>query len=370
MKSLDFNVDEEFKSLCPPLSGEEFNQLRINILSEGCRDPLVVWREEGILLDGHNRLAICEENDIPFQTVEISLPSRDAAKDWIIRNQLGRRNLTPTQWTCLLGLRYNIEKKEVPNPEGAGGKSGKIVKPQNEEQQSTSERLAEEYGVSHATVERAGQFAEAVEQLKPHIPDIQARVMAGKIPSRAAVIKAAREPEKAKEILKPHVAHNAGNNEWYTPSEFIEAARAVMGDIDCDPASSDIANETVQAKTYYTAEEDGRNQPWGKAVWMNPPYAQPLIQDFCRELVNRTQSGEVKEACVLVNNATETNWFQDLMSVSNSICLIKGRVRFLDPDGNPGAPLQGQCVLYIGKKSLKFYKNFQEFGVILYHDIQ
>lgn len=112
------------------------------------------------------------------------LTGHSVAKDWIIRNQLGRRNLTPTQWTYLMGLRYNLEKKEVPNPEGAGGKSGKIVNRQNVGQQTTAESLAEEYGVSDRTVERAGQFAEAVEELKPHVPDIQQRVMTGDIPSR------------------------------------------------------------------------------------------------------------------------------------------------------------------------------------------
>lgn len=112
------------------------------------------------------------------------LTGHSVAKDWIIRNQLGRRNLTPTQWTYLLGLRYNLEKKEVPNPEGIGGKSGKIVEGQNVPQQTTSERLAEEYGVSDKTVKRAGQFAEAIDSLKPHVPDIQQRVMTGDIPSR------------------------------------------------------------------------------------------------------------------------------------------------------------------------------------------
>ena len=50
--------------------------------------------------------------------------------------------------------------KEVPNPEGIGGKSGKIVMDQFDPQQKTAERLADEYGVSAPTVKRAGQFAE------------------------------------------------------------------------------------------------------------------------------------------------------------------------------------------------------------------
>jgi hypothetical protein len=172
----------------------------------------------------------------------------------------------------------------------------------------------------------------------------------------------------SKALKNVHVSHNSGENEWYTPPQYIEAAVKTMGNIDCDPASSGIANKIVGAKKFYMIESDGLKQKWGETVWMNPPYAQPLISQFCSLLVEKINSGEVKQACVLVNNATETGWFQNMLRISTAICLITGRIKFLDVDGKAaGAPLQGQVILYFGKKIQSFIKEFCSFGIILSH---
>jgi len=175
-----------------------------------------------------------------------------------------------------------------------------------------------------------------------------------------AIVAAGEEPTKAA-LKKAHVAHNSGQNEWYTPAAFIEAARQVMGEIDLDPASSEIANRTVQAARYFTAEDDGLAHDWPVCrIWMNPPYAQPLISQFSNKIAEAADAGA--EAIVLVNNATETAWFQRMLQSASALCFPEKRVRFLDPDGNPGAPLQGQALLYFGSNVSTFTGKFSEFG--------
>ena len=255
-----------------------------------------------------------------------------------------------------------MRKSRVPNPQGVNQHSEVEY---HFDTQPTADRLATETGVSAPTIKRDGAFAQAVEDLAPYVPDIGDRAMAGDIPSRKAVIDAAKEPEDAPRKLA-HVAQNTGNNEWYTPPEYIEAARAVMGGIDCDPASSEIANRTVKATTFYTIDDDGLRQRWHGRVWMNPPYSQPHIANFADALIEHLDDA-VTEAIVLVNNATETGWFQSLLSRASAACFLRGRIKYLTPQGIPAnAPLQGQVILYYGKDTAPFGKVFANLGRVLY----
>lgn len=158
----------------------------------------------------------------------------------------------------------------------------------------------------------------------------------------------------------PHVANNSGQNEWYTPPEYIEAARRVMGHIALDPATSITAQRTVRASVYFTAEHDGLAHDWFGPIWMNPPYSQPLIGQFIDKLTDTDA-----ESICLVNNGTETVWGQKLLRASDAVCFPAGRIRFIDPDGNPGAPLQGQMITYRGPSPARFTDEFAAFGTVM-----
>jgi hypothetical protein len=141
--------------------------------------PLVIWRHEdkSILVDGHNRLSLWKEfdgfdGDFEFKTQELRFGNRDKVKEWIIKNQLGRRNLSPKDFKILAGQLYNQRKKASPNPDGKNQHSE--VRDQNDPQpkrDKTAEVVASETGLSPATVKRAGKLAAIVEELQVSEPE-------------------------------------------------------------------------------------------------------------------------------------------------------------------------------------------------------
>lgn len=161
-----------------------------------------------------------------------------------------------------------------------------------------------------------------------------------------------------------HRAEGTGLIEWYTPANYIEAARHVLGEIDLDPASSAIAQRTVKATRYFSVAEDGLTHDWPGRVWLNPPYAQPAIANFVAKWADEFAAGRMTESVMLTHNYTDTAWFHRAIGTASRVCFTRGRIAFLDERGRPAAPTQGQAFFYVGPRPDYFTGVFAPYGAV------
>lgn len=174
--------------------------------------------------------------------------------------------------------------------------------------------------------------------------------------------------------MTTNILHSSDSQEWYTPSKYIDSVRQVLGQIDLDPASCDVANETIKATTFFKQEDDGLNKQWTGQVFMNPPYGfgknpkgkQASNQQlWTQKLINEYESGNIKEAICLVNSATDTNWFDKLWKYP--ICFLDHRIKFVPGFGNTKkfGPTHGNVFVYFGKNIENFRREFRQYGTIV-----
>ena len=162
------------------------------------------------------------------------------------------------------------------------------------------------------------------------------------------------------EATAPHtvtlIHGDSGNTEWYTPEWILDGARAVMGSIDLDPASSAVANARVQAGRYFTEADDGLAQPWTGNVWLNHPFGREANRRWIDKLVEEYTTGNVTQACCICYASTSEQWFQPLLAFP--ICFLRGRVNYIQPNGKPKIGVsKGSCVTYLGPSRQRFQPN-------------
>lgn len=152
-------------------------------------------------------------------------------------------------------------------------------------------------------------------------------------------------------------------NEWYTPTRYLDAARIVLDGIDLDPASCDEANEMVQAREFYTEEDDGLMHEWRGRVWLNPPYGR-IAGDFVGRLADQYDAGNVDAAIALVNaHCTDTRWFQRLWD--HTLCFTDHRIDFAAGTDDRSGSTHGSVFAYLGSNPQLFAKHFAEFGAVV-----
>lgn len=188
-------IEKEFRSLIPSLTAEEYAGLEKSIISEGCRDALIVWNE--IIVDGHHRYEICTKYGIEFKTVNMEFTTKEEAKEWIIRNQFARRNLSAYDRSILaLKLKDLIaakaKAKQATHTKQGYQKSGKA-------ELRTDNELASIAGVSHDTIFKVEKIEAAATE------EIKQKIRVGELTINRAYTEIKRQEikDQAKEIEPP-----------------------------------------------------------------------------------------------------------------------------------------------------------------------
>lgn len=213
MELSEIRINIDFENLIPKQTAEQFKQLEENVLKDGrVRNPLVVWKDHGVLVDGHHRLRILKAHpEIPYTVIEQEFTDEDAVKEWIITNALGTRNLTEADYTLLVASVYKIRKRRHGGDRGAlrDATTGQFTaSAQNEHMREkpnrVSEQLAKELGIGKETVKRAEQFADGLESAEKVVPGVTEKVRSGELKAQKGEVRGWRKqtPEEIKKSVK------------------------------------------------------------------------------------------------------------------------------------------------------------------------
>lgn len=127
----DLVIDKEFEELLPVLTPEELENLENSILQYGMLDPIKIWQEpdtgEWIIIDGHNRYNILKKHEINWHywqdyKIMTELETREDVKQWMLEQQLGRRNLSPAERYEIVQKFKSIFQKKAKENQSLGGK--------------------------------------------------------------------------------------------------------------------------------------------------------------------------------------------------------------------------------------------------------
>lgn len=274
MNNYNLSIDSEFNSYNRPLSKDEYEILKANILSEGIRNPLVVW--QGILLDGYHRYKIAQEYKLEYKTIEVDLPDREAAKEWIYANQLGRRNLTEQEASYYRGKIYSARKQPH------GGQIPGRGSSQNGNSIRTIVELGDQYGVSKNTIIRDEQFSKAVDKVVDEIgTEARKAILSGQanVPKKD-VEKLIEVKQEAPELIGPVL------NGSITLQEALKAIKKAEREKEIQEKVSEIESNafTPPSKKYDVIVID---PPWPYGTKYDPesrrsasPYPEMSLEDI------------------------------------------------------------------------------------------
>lgn len=238
-KRYNLQINETIKKIIPPLSSEELKILENNIIRDGCREPICVWKNT--IIDGHNRYSICSKHKIPFDIQEMEFNSFEEMEDWVCVNQLGRRNISEETRKYLIGKRYINEKIINKNPKGKNQFTKKVNNDNSKKTLSTTmitaTRLGKEYKVSSRTIVEYAKYANSIDVLEENEPELVSKVLSGDIKiSQDDIRRLSKDKSSTKEKIKMHLE----NRQKYRKETPINKSIKDMPEYDPDAEISSI----------------------------------------------------------------------------------------------------------------------------------
>jgi len=270
LKKDKMKISEKFKNLIPPLTSEEFNQLEQNCIKDGILESIKTW--QGTIIDGHNRYNIAVKNGLSFETKEINFNSESEVVEWIILLQLGRRNLTESQKSYLRGVRYENEKLKGTTL----NQYTKSAETQNGKQQTTADKLANEYNVSKNTIIRDSEFSKGIDLIASVEPEKRFEILQETSElTKQEIQEFAKIPKQAENEIKKNVI--IASEEEINKQIEIKANELVKAKLQTIEAQKEA--KKVERKNYIEAQKEAINSgevklPEGKfeVVVIDPPW--------------------------------------------------------------------------------------------------
>ncbi len=221
MSMITLQIDPEFRNKIPPPTKEEYKDLETQLIDQGfdrARGKILVWEGKEVIVDGHTRYKICADHQIPLSEQDIQqkhFSSREEVIQFILHNQLGRRNLTGMDSSVLRAELYESRKRQVGapegsqnNPHGCKGKDGTnlttLVKLDNNVEKNTRKEVAKETGVSAGTIQNDVELNSALNKIQKTTGVDKHAITAGQIKGTRTDVKnlASLPPKQQKQVIK------------------------------------------------------------------------------------------------------------------------------------------------------------------------
>ncbi|MDP9989744.1 polyhydroxyalkanoate synthesis regulator phasin [Variovorax boronicumulans] len=264
-------VNEELKAYIDPMSPEEYAALERSILTEGCRDALVLWGD--VLVDGHHRYGICQKHGLPFQTVQNThFKTMEDVHLWMIDQHLGRRSISDYQ-RGVLALRKKVivddqRSRALSETSSSDDPPFDVDTPAGESPADNASALPPPAPLnSRESIAKAARLSSSqvvmIEKIqKQAAPELVAAVKSGVISINTAAAVASLPAEEQV------TAANAGKDELKQAAKRVREAKRKPREESPEPASNDQSAkpDAVEALEQRVAELTRENDALRKQV--------------------------------------------------------------------------------------------------------